>query len=61
MSKDREGRPLQKHTLHLFEGDFASIGDLFPAAEPSRVIRHMVRDLIERTKGEKPNVKVDLD
>lgn len=61
MSKDDQGRDLQKHTLHLFEGDFQRLGDLFPGATPSKVVRHMVRDLIKRTEGEKPDVEVDLD
>jgi hypothetical protein len=52
MPKDDQGRELQKHTLNLFHGDFARLADLFPASDPSRIIRHMVRDLIKRTDGE---------
>lgn len=61
MPIDEEGRELQKHTLHLFEGDFDRIADLFPNAKPSRVIRLLVHDLIQRTKGEKVDVKVDIE
>lgn len=61
MSKDKEGRPLQKHTLNLFEGDWERLGDLFPQTDTSRLVRHLVRDLIDRTKGERPNVDIDLE
>ncbi len=61
MPKDEKGRDLQKHTLLLFEGDYARLNDLFPKPKAAKVIRHLVRDLIERTQGEKPNVEVDLD
>lgn len=61
MPKDELGRDLQKHTLHLFAGDFARLGELFPKAGASKVIRHLVRDLIKRTEGEKPDVEVDVD
>lgn len=59
MSKDEKGRELSKHTLFLFAGDFARLADLFPQAKPSKVVRHLVRDLIDRTRGEV--VDVDLD
>ena len=60
MAKDKEGRALQKHTLNLFEGDWDRLGDLFPKVDTSKLIRHLVRDLIDRTKGEKPDVELDL-
>ena len=59
MSKDKEGRPLQKHTLNLFEGDWQALSDLFPKVDTSKLIRHMVRDLIDRNKGERPDVEID--
>lgn len=61
MSKDDQGRDLQKHTLHLFSGDYETIQALFPRAKPAKVIRHLVRNLIERTKGGTPDVEVDVD
>ena len=61
MSKDDQGRDLQKHTLHLFKGDFDRLADLFPKANPSKVIRHLVRDLIKRTEGQVPDVTVDVE
>jgi hypothetical protein len=60
MSKDDQGRDLQKHTLHLFDGDYDELARLFPAAKPAKLIRHMVRDLIKRTKGATPDVSVTL-
>lgn len=61
MSKDDQGRDLTKHTLHLFAGDYEKINALFPAAKAAKVIRHLVRDLIKRTEGERPDVEVELD
>lgn len=61
MSKDSEGRDLQKHTLFLFAGEYDELNRLFPQVKAARVIRHLVHDLIERTKGQVPDVKVDLD
>lgn len=60
MSKDDTGRDLQKHTLHLYAGEFDRLRDLFPRAEPSKVIRRLVHDLIKRTEGEAPNGEVEL-
>ena len=60
MAKDSKGRPLQKHTLNLFEGDWDRLASLIPAAEPSVIIRSLVRDTIARLEGEVPNVKVEL-
>lgn len=61
MSKDDSGRDLQKHTLFLFEGDYDKLNVLFPGAKAAKVVRHLVRDLIKRTEGDKPDVQVDLD
>ena len=60
MSKDEKGRPLQKHTLHLFEGDFERLASLVPDASPSKVVRAIIRKTIENLEGEQPNVKLDL-
>jgi len=60
MAKDSKGRPLQKHTLNLFEGDWDRLAALVPSAEPSVLIRALVRDTITRLEGEVPNVKVEL-
>ena len=56
-----EDDELQKHTLHLFPGDYARLAELFPAVKPAKVIRHLVRDLIQRTAGEKPNIEINMD
>lgn len=53
-------RELKKHTLFLFDGDYDRLRDLFPEADPAKVIRHLVRDLIERTEGKKPDVQIEL-
>ena len=61
MSQDDQGRDLQKHTLFLFKGDYAELERLFPRAKPAKLIRHLVRDLITRTKGAVPDVTVDVE
>lgn len=60
MAKDEKGRELQKHTLHLFAGQYDRLAALFPNVPPAKVIRHMVDDLCKRTEGEKPDVDFDL-
>lgn len=60
VSRDEKGNPLQKHTLHLFEGEYEKLGVLFPGEKPARVVRHLVHDLIVRMQGERPDVKVDF-
>lgn len=60
MAKDSKGRPLQKHTLNLFEGDMDRLAELVPSVEPSVLIRSLVRDTITRLEGTVPDVKVEL-
>lgn len=61
MPKDDQGRDLQKHTLFLFAGDYDELSGLFPNAKPAKIIRHLVRNLIKSTKGEVPNVDVNVE
>lgn len=60
MSKDAEGRPISKHTLFLFEGDYARLNELFPQAKAAKVIRHLVRNLIKGVEGGKPDIEVSF-
>lgn len=60
MAKDSEGRDITKHTLNLFTGDYDRLNDLFPQVKAAKVIRHLVRDLIKRTEGAKPDVQIEL-
>lgn len=60
MSKDAEGRDLQKHTLHLFSGDYERLNELFPRVKAAKVIRHLVRNLIKGVEGGKPDVEIDF-
>lgn len=48
MSKDKQGRPIHKHTMFFFAGDVERIRDFYPTVPPSKVIRHMLRNTIER-------------
>lgn len=61
MAKDDQGRELSKHTLYLFQGDYARLGELFPSATPAKIIRHLVRNVIDGTRGERPVIEVDLE
>lgn len=54
-------RPLQKHTLNLYEGDFAELGDLFPEVDTSVLIREVIQDLIARTKAGDPKPQLSLE
>lgn len=37
---------LTKHTLNLFEGDFAKLGELYPALGAGVVVRQLVRNYL---------------
>lgn len=50
---------LQKHTLNLYEGEFDELKTLFPAVEPSVLVRELVHDCIKNAKANDPQVKVE--
>lgn len=52
----------QKHTLNLYEGDFARLQELYPETGASIVIRTLVRKHIEEKtpKVDVSNVKVEI-
>lgn len=39
----REKEDFQKHTLHLYNGDFQRLGEIYPEAGASSIIRKLVR------------------
>lgn len=41
---------LHKHTLNLFEGDYAKLQDMFPDMGAGAVIRRIVRTFINRVE-----------
>lgn len=43
-----ESESLAKHTLHLFEGDFAKLGQHYPEVGASKIIRKLVRLHLEK-------------
>ena len=45
--KVREGAELHKHTLNLYQGDYAKIQELFPDIGAGVVIRKVVRNYVE--------------
>lgn len=51
---------LQKHTLNLYKGDMDELRTLFPDAEPTKLIRELVRGLIKQTRAQSPQALADL-
>lgn len=39
---------LQKHTLDLFKGDFARLREIVPEVEPTKLVRAILHDWIEK-------------
>lgn len=44
------GPALQKHTVRLYEGDFARLHDLFPEVDTNLVLRNIVRKFLEKAE-----------
>lgn len=64
MARTLETEPLQKHTLFLYEGDFAKLGSFFPELGPSVAVRRIVREQLKRLEAQvspAPNMKDSLD
>lgn len=56
--------PMQKHTLNLYEGQYATLQQMFPELGAAVVIRRILQNFIDQqqTKVELPNLpKVDLN
>ena len=47
----REHEELQKHTFHLYRGDYAKLQALFPELGAAIIIRKLVRQYLDNTKG----------
>lgn len=62
MKKDEHD--LQKHTLNLFEGDYARIQALYPDIGAGPVIRRVLRSFIEQAEAGgaefQPKVEIEL-
>ena len=54
-------KPLHKHTLLLYEGDFESLRDLHPEVSPSEIIRTLIANHIARVQKETPTPQLSLD
>jgi len=63
MLRPDQGNRLQKHTMHLFEGDYEILRELYPEIGAAIVIRGLVRKFInqveDRTPGS-PNVEINI-
>lgn len=46
----REDFPLRKHTLNLFDGDFARLQELHPRLGAAKAVREIVRAHIKRAE-----------
>lgn len=54
---------IQKHTLNLYEGDYARIQEMFPDIGAATIIRKLVRKFIDQAGGEMefpPDVEIKL-
>ena len=60
MPKPRDS-DLQKHTLHLRQGDFARLGDLFPDMSASLALRTILSNLIDKVNAVHPSQSVPSD
>lgn len=58
--RTNEDADLQKHTLHLYAGDYERLGQLFPDVPAALVLRKIVRAHIESVEGKKKSVKVEM-
>lgn len=61
MAKIREEEETQKHTLHLFKGDFEQLQRLYPELGASVIIRRLVRKKLEEMNGKMKEIKVEVD
>lgn len=61
MAKVREDEETQKHTLHLFKGDFEQLQQLYPDLGASVIIRRLVRKKLEEMNGKMKQVNVEVD
>jgi hypothetical protein len=58
----RSTRPLRKHTLNLFEGDYEALQAAYPRQGAAEVIRLMIRRYIENyleATNDRPNKRTD--
>jgi len=54
-------RPLHKHTLLLFKGDFEILRDLHPNNSPSEIIRTLIEKHIKRVQVATPTLELNLE
>ena len=52
---------LTKHTLHLFEGDYAELQSLYPETGAAIIIRTLVRKHISETTPPLPIMPTEVD
>lgn len=57
---NRSDQPLAVHKLRLVEGDFQSMGVLFPNLGPSTAIRVLVHNYVKRVKAATSPIDLDL-
>jgi hypothetical protein len=59
MAKVNETEPLQKHTLHLFEGDYQRLQNLYPELGAAIIIRRIVREHIKGIEAQLTDRKLE--
>lgn len=60
MARTIENRPLQRHTLWLYQGDFDKLGAYFPKVGASVALRRIVGSFLENIDAQIPEPKIDL-
>lgn len=52
--------PIRKHTLFLFAGDYARIGELYPDLGSAQAIRELVRQHIQMVEAASPTANIEV-
>lgn len=55
----KEVRPVRKHTLNLFEGDYEKLQSIYPDLGAGFIIRRLVSKHISQIEAAVPKVRLD--
>lgn len=61
MPRQAAGEPLQKHTLHLFEGDYAELQSIYPEVGAAIIIRTLIRRHLREVSPKMPTLPAEVD
>ena len=60
MARVTETIPVKRHSIFLYEGDYARLRELHPQLGAAIVIRRLVRAFLNRIDSASPNEPLDL-